>query len=96
MTKLPKILPPSMKLLHCYNHDYLYVPKDVAERFEHCRATTNYPKIMNSFKSILRARNRVTRLEFCIGLQDGIDEFRYRPSNSGYSELRKKYDGIFL
>ena len=100
MTSLPKIFPISLDRLYCSNNAYLYIPKEVVDRFDPfdrflMHDTPNYPQIMHGFKKIYHSKNRIKKLLFCLKLQDGIDEYRYRPMHDGYLELAIKNKNKF-
>ena len=97
LVRLP-ILPASLTDLLCYNNPYLHVPKEIDERFnnQYVKQSPNYWAIMQRIKSIKKSRERKKKLQFCVGLQDVIDELRYRPGGGGYWELKEKNKNVFL
>lgn len=71
-----------------FQNKYLHVPKDIANRI-HKKQTPNYPFITQQLKNIFNAVERRLVLTYCDMLHQKIDEFRYRPGNAGYLELKK-------
>ena len=94
LVQLP-VFPASLRTVHVSYNDFLYVPKEIAQRFE-IHETPNYWAIMQRIKLIKKSRERKRKLQFCTDLQDCIDELRYRPGGSGYWELKEKNKNVFL
>ena len=51
---------------------------------------------MQLIKAIYKSHKRRQKILFCQKLQDGIDEYLYRPGNAGYRDLKERNKGKFF
>jgi Leucine-rich repeat (LRR) protein len=91
LTHLPKYMPASLDTVFCAENEYLHIDKQTATRYK-LTETPNYNEHARTIQCIWRARHRMRRLRFCAILQQHIDEFRYRPNNSGYIESKISFN----
>lgn len=95
LTQLPKI-PLSVTILNsCWGNEYLYLDTDVCIRFQR-KQGPNYNMIFSRIKKVYQSKKRIERLKFCIKLHEQMDEFRYRPGNGGYLELKTRNKRKFI
>lgn len=94
LVSLPNNLPTGLRDLYCLGNPYLHITKENAKRFS-IKETPDYHQIMQNFKEIMFGQMRVRKLRFCARVSDQSDEFRYRPTGSGYLELKQKNKGKY-
>ena len=89
LVTLPPI-PFSVTKLICWGNPFLYVSEEIRRRYGSYKLDdiTNYPLIVQNLKEIHMAQGRKTILKFCDKIHDQSNEFRYRPTGSGYLELK--------
>ena len=95
LTELPASLPTSLHKLNCSNNQYLYISQEHTTRLN-IQQTPNYNEIIKPIQRIWKAKKRLTRLKFLSKLQQHIDEFRFRPGNSGYHQVADRNKNLFI
>jgi hypothetical protein len=93
LLKLPDDIPEHLEQLGCSGHTYLNVPEKYAIRFG-MKQTPNYETYARPIQLIYKAKYRKKRLRFLKQLQEHIDEFRFRPNNAGYQEVKTMFQQI--
>ena len=87
-------MPDSLNHLLCEGNKYLYISDENARIFN-LKQTPNYNDLIKPIQQIWLAKRRLKKLKYILELQRHIDEFCYRPGNSGYLKIADRNKRLF-